>query len=162
MKQTRILGFTLVELMIVVVIIGIVTGIAYPSYRNYITQTRRSDAQVALTRITALQEKFYSDCRYYARTLVGTRACGTAGGTDSVLGYTDLSPDRHYKLSLTAGNIAATCTAYDCGFIAIADPNGTGVSGQQANNGKLRIDSTGAKGWDKAGNNTYASRWTDK
>src|SRR5688572_1456848 len=96
MKQQRplisfvYLGFTLIELMIVVALIGILATIAYPSYNNYGIQTRRSDAQVALTRIAAQQEKFRSDCGFYATTLNGGRACGTVGtAATSILGYTN-------------------------------------------------------------------------
>src|SRR5688572_23692834 len=84
-------GFTLIELMIVVAIIGILAVIAYPSYNNYATQTRRSDAQVALTRIAAQQEKYRADCGWYATTLNGARGCGTLGNAaTSILGYTNV------------------------------------------------------------------------
>lgn len=167
-------GFTLIEVMIVMVIVGVLAAIAYPAYTKMMIQSRRSDAQVALMRISAAQEKYYSDCGVYAATLVGTRSCGnrTAGDASTVLGYdptSDLSPDGHYQLSLAAGPITTTgCSgstaAYDCGFIAIANPNGTGVTARQNNNGRLRIDSKNTQQWDKS-NNNFASgikKWTDK
>jgi type IV pilus assembly protein PilE len=165
MKQTQSPGFTLVELMITVVIIGIIAAVAYPSYTKHMVQTRRSDAQIALTRIAAQQERFYSDCGYYATTLVGTRACGTVGNATAVLGYdtaSDLSPERHYQLSLAQGAItAAVCSQWNCGFTATANPNGAGTSTRQNGNGSLRIDSTGTRQWNKNGAGTWL-RWTDK
>lgn len=143
--------------MVVVAIVGILAAIAYPSYRNYTTQTRRSDAQIALTQAANQQEKFFTEFNWYAATLAGTRSAGT--NTTGVLGISATSPEGYYALSVTAGNIAATCTAFTCGYTLIATPD---ASKAQANDGKFRIDSTGVKQWDKANNNTYSSKWTDK
>ena len=78
MTQARTYGFTLIELMVAVVILAIIVGIAYPSYRNYMVQTRRSDAQSILTQVTNNQEKFFSNCNRYTTTMAGlisTWAC---------------------------------------------------------------------------------------
>lgn len=164
MKHHKIGGVTLIELMVVVVIIGILASIAYPSYKNWTIQTRRSDAQIALTQAANQQERFFTECNYYAQTMTGTRSCGTSV-SNGILGATTTSPDGHYILSLTAGTIltAATCSTYSCGYTLTADPNGSGSSGKQAGDGKFRIDSTGLKQWDKANNNFATSyKWTDK
>ncbi|HSW53428.1 MAG TPA: type IV pilin protein [Sulfuricaulis sp.] len=152
--------------MIVVVIVGILAAIAYPSYTQYTTQTRRSDAQIALTRIAAAQEKYYSDFGYYAATLAVTRSSGTAAGNaDTVLGLLATSPDNHYNLALAAGNTQGECTAagtlgasYVCGFIATATPR---AGGRQVGDGTFRIDALGNKRWAKDGTN-YNYKWTDK
>jgi type IV pilus assembly protein PilE len=52
-------GITLMELMIVVVIIGILTAMAYPSYRQYVAKAKRNEAKSALLQIATLQERFY-------------------------------------------------------------------------------------------------------
>lgn len=152
-------GFTLIELMITVVIVGILASIAYPSYRNYVTQTRRSDAQIALTQAANQQERFFTECNWYAATLNGTRGCGT--NTTGILGISTASPEGHYTLSLSAGTITSGCTAYSCGYTLVATPVATGP---QANDGNFRIDSLGNKQWDKL-NNGFTSgvaKWTDK
>ena len=154
MKREVLHGFTLVELMIVVVVIGILASIAYPSYRNYTKQSRRSDAKIALTQAAARQEKYFADCNWYARTPGGTRACGTAAGNaDTVLGIATTSPNSDYTLAITAGNIpAGGCAAFSCGFTITATP---AAGGRQVGDGALRIDAIGTKQWDKNNNSTF-------
>lgn len=148
-------GVTLIELMIVVVIIGILAGIGYPSYQRYMTQTRRSDAQIALTRLANDMEKFYSDCSRYPSSLTTARDC-TGSPPSYGLGRTNaLSPEQYYLLSIA---LNASSTSYTL----IADPNDAGTTGRQNNDGKFRIDSTGTKQWDKANDGSYSAKWTDK
>lgn len=159
MKHAKQYGFTLIELMIVVVIIGILAGIAYPAYTKYTKQSRRSDAQIALTQATALQEKYYSDCNYYAQSLGGSRSCSTGVGSGT-LGYVSTSLGGYYTLTMAGGTITAvTCSAgnYTCGYTITATPTGA-----QTGDGNLRIDSTNLKQWDKANDNSFGAKWTDK
>ena len=57
--RNKMRGVTLMELMIVVVIIGILTAVAYPSYREYAARAKRNEARAALLQIATLQERFY-------------------------------------------------------------------------------------------------------
>lgn len=152
-------GFTLIELMITVVIIGIIAAFAIPGYQNYVKQARRSDATIALTQAATRQERFFTECNWYAASLAGTRSCGTS--STGVLGLTGTaSAESHYTLSVSAGALnAATCSQFSCGYTLVATPV---ASGPQANDGKFRIDSTGVKQWDKANDNSYGSKWSDK
>ncbi|MEJ1297169.1 MAG: type IV pilin protein [Candidatus Sedimenticola sp. (ex Thyasira tokunagai)] len=59
-------GFTLIELMIVVVIIGILSSIAYPAYRDYVIRANRSEAQQFMLEIANAQEQYMLDTRQYA------------------------------------------------------------------------------------------------
>ena len=52
-------GVTLLELMIVVVIVGILATIAYPSYQQFIARAKRNEAKAALLQIAQNQERFY-------------------------------------------------------------------------------------------------------
>lgn len=159
MKSRYSKGITLIELMIVVVIIGVLAGIAYPSYRNYLVQSRRSDAQTILLRVAALQEKFYADCSTYAGSLAGAAAsCGPP--TELGMGAANPpSPEGYYILQLTAGAInASVCNAISCGFTITANP----VAGRpQDGDGALRIDSTGLRQWNRKGAGTWVS-WSAK
>ncbi len=59
------LGFTLIELLIAVAIIGILAGVAYPSYTDFITRSNRAEAQRELMRLANLQEQLFIDTRTY-------------------------------------------------------------------------------------------------
>jgi len=154
-RMTRDRGFTLIEMMIVVIIIGVISAIAYPAYKNYMKQSRRSDAQITLTQAAAAQEKFFSDCRTYTDKITDAYKPDCTGG----LNMTQLSPEKHYLLSVSAET--GTCKLASC-FEMVADPNGAGTTGRQRNDGKFRITSTGVKQWDKANDGTYSGKWTDK
>lgn len=153
-------GFTLIELMVTVVIIGILAAIAFPSYRNYVTQTRRSDAQIALTQAANQQERFFTECNWYATNLAGTRSCGTT--STGTLGISVASPESHYILSLVnTTTIASACSTGYC-YKITANPSDASATGKQGGDGKYRIDSTGTKQWDKSNNDSYGYKWTDK
>jgi len=68
-------GVTLMELMIVVVIIGILTAIAFPNYRQFAARAKRTEAKAELLRIAANQEKFYlQNSRFGTLTELGYSA----------------------------------------------------------------------------------------
>lgn len=62
-------GFTLIEIMLVVVLIGVLAAIALPVYRGYIDRARGSDAVADITTIGARIELFWMDARAYPDTL---------------------------------------------------------------------------------------------
>lgn len=70
-------GFTLIELMIVIAIIGILATIAFPAYQNYVMRTKRSDAKVALLALQQAMEKYRANCPQYPTTIAATRSCST-------------------------------------------------------------------------------------
>jgi len=61
-------GFTLIEVMIVVVIIAVLSSIAYPSYKESVARSRRAEARVVLTAAQQWMERFYTENFRYDRT----------------------------------------------------------------------------------------------
>ncbi len=99
MNKTQNKGFTLIELMIVVAIIGILASIAYPSYQEYVLRARRGDAKATLLSVQLAQEKYRANNVSYG-TLINL---GLSAGT------TMISPDEYYNITIPA---APTASAY--------------------------------------------------
>lgn len=89
-------GFTLIEMMIVVVLIAVLTAIALPSYLDSIRKSRRADARAALVQLAQFMERNYSLAQRYDQNSAGTAI--TLPFTQSPV---DSSP-KYYDLSLTA------------------------------------------------------------
>lgn len=62
----RLTGFSLVELMVAVAIVGILAAVAYPMYTSFVQRSRRADAIAALTAIVQAQERYRSNRSAYA------------------------------------------------------------------------------------------------
>lgn len=104
----KIRGFSLIELMIVIVVVAILAAIAIPSYQDYIRKSRRADAKDAVTRIAAAQEKYFFTHNSYTVDLADL---GYGSGTVE-------SSEGWYRLSFNA-DAAADSADGTCG----TDPN---------------------------------------
>jgi type IV pilus assembly protein PilE len=80
-------GFTLIELMISVAIIGILSAVAVPIYNNYITRGRLADASTGLATLRAQMERYYQDNRTYASVGDFTTPCATTNTASRTFGY---------------------------------------------------------------------------
>jgi type IV pilus assembly protein PilE len=111
-------GFSLLELMITVAIIGILASIAYPSYTEYVIRAKRSDGKAALLKAQLAEEKW--------------RANHTIYGALADIGINSSSEDGYYAISIygtptaTTYSILATPTFTDtkCGTLGIVQSLG--------------------------------------
>ncbi|TVT35889.1 MAG: prepilin-type N-terminal cleavage/methylation domain-containing protein [Marinobacter vinifirmus] len=137
-------GFTLIELMIVVAIIGILAAIAFPSYQNYVTKTRRADAQAALTGFATAMERYYTDNR-------NTYEGAAEGGADSG------KPRR--EVFLSEAPLDGATKYYDLRIVALKPSNRHRNSytleatpkNAQTGDGVLRLFSNGTREREKDG-----------
>lgn len=67
-RPLKAMGFTLIEVMIVVAVIAILAAVAYPSYQQSVAKTRRSAAQGCLVEMAQFMERFYTTNMRYDQT----------------------------------------------------------------------------------------------
>lgn len=137
MHQRKASGFTLIELMIVVVIITVLAAIAYPAYINHTVNTRRAAAAACLTELSQFMERYYTTNMSYA----GAALPGTACANDLAIFYT---------FSLAA---APTATGYSVQAV----PQGQQAARDGAKCGTLTLNQLGNQG--VSGSATPAECW---
>ena len=137
MNRSRPRGFTLIELMIVVAIVGVLAAIALPSYRNYIIRSARVAAQSELLQLASLQEKIFLNSNNYAFSVTAAYNGTSAGGLGRTSGKTT---DGKYTLAL---NIAAVAQAY----VLTATPT---AGGTQVGDGNISVSESGQRLWGAA------------
>lgn len=120
MKQNN-LGFTLIEIMIAVAIIGILSAIALPAYRQYVVRAACEDAKATVTGAASLVERF----RAQNNTYIG------AGAAAGMPAQSPVSGAQQY------GIVVAVVDANT--YTITANPTGTLASGA------ISIDNTGAR-----------------
>lgn len=101
-QRTR--GFTLIELMVTVVIVGILASLAYPSYMNSVRQTRRADGKAALLDAAQRLERCFT--RFHA---YNNASCDVATDLADADGIT--SPEGWYVLKVAGTATTFTLTA---------------------------------------------------
>ena len=128
-------GFSLVEVMVVVVLMAVLAAIAIPTYSEHIVRSRRSDAMTTLLRLYNRQESFFAARQRYASA--------------AELGAPVTS--RYYQIQLT---VESSTT-----YALVAIPR---MGSSQEGDGRLRITSSGLAEWDKDGDGSFSHLWQDR
>lgn len=122
-------GFTLIEVMIVVAIVGILAAIAYPSYQEYVLRSGRSEGQALLNDAAARQDRYFAQNHSYV----------TGAEEFAKLGLpSDLSSTGKYQLTLDVGEDA------DGGYLLTVAPAGAQVGDTAC--GSLTLNAVGVRG----------------
>lgn len=145
-KSKRQKGFSLIELMIAVAIIGIITSIAYPSYQGFIVSTNRGAAQADLMSLAAAME------RHKAASFSYKAAADSAADTGKPAIFHQHSPsaelyaNRRYDLYISEASSGA--------YLLEAKP----VSGtSQEGDGNVAFYNDGRRAWDQNNNGAYST-----
>ena len=146
--MTKPSGFTLIEVMIAVVIVGIIAAVGYPSYQSMMVSANRSTAQADLMSFASAME------RHYATTFSYNGAATGSGNTGSPAVFTAYSPSTEpaakKKYTLTIHAVSADGNSYELRAVPVS-------GSPQAGDGTLYIYSDGRKAWDQNSDGSIGS-----
>jgi type IV pilus assembly protein PilE len=147
-------GFSLVELLVVVAIVGILVKIAYPSYQESVLKSKRADAKASLSQLANWMERYYTANGYYTSTATSTTAptlpivCSPQSSTNNLTNPLTCTASANYTLAVSA--------VTNNSFTVTATPTANKVDPC----GALTLDSTGLKSIASAGSVTVTGTGT--
>lgn len=132
-------GFTLIEMLIVVIVAGILVSVAVPSYMDYVKRGRRADAKSVLSEVSNWLERNYSTNGCYNKTTPSD--CAAQTGSSVTLPYSQAPKvgTANYTVSATYANsgqsysLSAAPTAghadAECGTLSVSQAGVQSISG---------------------------------
>ena len=140
MRNYKTNGFTLIELMIVVVIVAILASVAFSSYSNSVTKAKRSEGKTALLKLMQQEEQFYTQNNSY---IVFSQASSDANEMRFKWYSGDSTANSSYEIKATActGDTIQNCV------LLTASPGTVNVNSNFKDTlcGNLTLTSTGVK-----------------
>ena len=132
----RALGFTLIELMIALAIVGVLAAVALPSYSSYIAKARRADARTQLVQVAQFMQRFYAANDSFSLDRANNEVI------NQVPASLKQSPAGSAKIyDLTIPSATLTPTGFEIRMVPVAG----GVMGQDPC-GTFTLTSTGLRG----------------
>lgn len=132
MKQQ---GFTLIELMIVVVLVGILAMVAVPAFNNSLDKSRRADGHAALVGLQLEMEKYRGNCALFPTAIDTGDDCA-----NRKIEYSTTSQEGFYNLSVVSASSTGNA------FKILADPTGVQAQDTDCDPLSITVNNTNPKG----------------
>ena len=147
-NNRQIKGFSLIELVIAMVVVGILFSIAVPQYNMYFCQSRRAQAENLITSITTVMIKYYSANKTYSDASLGTSGTLNDYGLLKIPtlsdGVTIGEEGQRYTLSMVTADDDKYCIQAQASTVICGDSSQTVIMRLDSDDGRVRYCKCGS------------------